>query len=281
MKMYCQKPKEEQGEVIHAIETGRIFPNPNQPRKTFTDDAIIKLADSIRQYGMIQPITVRKVGDTFEIVSGERRLRAAKELGMETVPCVIMDINEERSAEISIIENLIREDLNIFEQAQAIEALIDTYNLTQEEIARRLSNSQSFIANKLRLLRLSSSERDLILKHNLTERHARALLRVYDTTLREKLLNDIINQGLNVGKSEELIDSVISKDNVSSKMRQRNGYKDIKSFYSIIDKAVDSVKNSGVNIKSRRIENDDFVELTILISKSTPAAEQDESLTIA
>ena len=271
MKIYCQKPKDEQGEVIHAIETGRIYPNPNQPRKTFTDDAIIKLADSIRQYGMIQPITVRKVGDTYEIISGERRLRAAKELGMETVPCVIMDINEERSAEISIIENLIREDLNIFEQAQAIEALIDTYNLTQEEIARRLSNSQSFIANKLRLLRLSSTERELIIKHNLTERHARALLRVYDPTLREKLLNDIISQGLNVGKSEELIDSALSKDTDSTKIRQRNGYKDIKTFYSVIDKAVDSVKNSGINIKSRRIENDDFVELT----------ERDETIVIA
>ena len=283
MKIYCQKSKEEQegGEVIHAIETGRIYPNPNQPRKTFTDDAIIKLADSIRQYGMIQPITVRKVGDTYEIISGERRLRAAKELGMETVPCVIMDINEERSAEISIIENLIREDLNIFEQAQAIEALIDTYNLTQEEIARRLSNSQSFIANKLRLLRLSTSERELIIKNNLTERHARALLRVYDPTLREKLLNDIIEQGLNVGKSEELIESTISKDN-NIKIRQRNGYKDIKSFYSMIDRAVDSVKSSGVNIKSRRIENDDFVELTILISKSSSTSDQEEeSITIA
>jgi ParB family chromosome partitioning protein len=281
MKIYCQKTKDEQeGEVIHAIETGMIYPNPNQPRKTFTDDAIIKLADSIRQYGMIQPITVRKVGDTYEIVSGERRLRAAKELGMETVPCVIMDINEERSAEISIIENLIREDLNIFEQAQAIEALIDTYNLTQEEIARRLSNSQSFIANKLRLLRLSTSERELIIKNNLTERHARALLRVYDPILREKLLNDIIEQGLNVGKSEELIESTISKDN-NIKIRQRNGYKDIKSFYSMIDRAVDSVKSSGVNIKSRRIENDDFVELTILISKSMSTADQEETITIA
>jgi ParB family chromosome partitioning protein len=220
------------------------------------------------------------VGDTYEIVSGERRLRAAKELGMETVPCVIMDINEESSAEISIIENLIREDLNIFEQAQAIEALIDTYNLTQEEIARRLSNSQSFVANKLRLLRLSTSERELIIKNNLTERHARALLRVYDPILREKLLNDIIEQGLNVGKSEELIESTISKDN-NIKIRQRNGYKDIKSFYSMIDRAVDSVKSSGVNIKSRRIENDDFVELTILISKSMSTADQEETITIA
>ncbi len=269
MKIYYQKPNTEEGQSIHSIEIGRITANPNQPRKIFTDDAIIKLADSIRQYGMIQPITVRKIGDNFELISGERRLRAAKELGMEYVPCVIMDINEEKSAEISIIENLIREDLNIFEQAQAIETLIDTYNLTQEEIARKLSNSQSFVANKLRLLRLSKSEREIILQNNLTERHARALLRVYDTTLREKLLNTIVDQGLNVGKSEELIDLTLSKETTKTIKRRNNTYKDIKSFYIAIDRAVDGAKNSGVNIKSRRIENDEYVELTILIPKSS------------
>ena len=272
MKIYYQKTESEAGQKIHSIETGKITANPNQPRKVFTDDAIIKLADSIRQYGMIQPITVRKTGENYEIISGERRLRAAKELGMECVPCVIMDINEEKSAEISIIENLIREDLNIFEQAQAIETLIDTYNLTQEEIARKLSNSQSFVANKLRLLRLSSSEREKILKNNLTERHARALLRVYDPILREKLLNSIIEQGLNVGKSEELIDIALSKE-TNKAIKRKNSYKDIKSFYIAIDRAVDSVKNSGINIKSRRIENDEYVELTILIPKESNASD--------
>ena len=272
MKIYYQKTENETGQVIHSIETGRITANPNQPRKVFTDDAIIKLADSIRQYGMIQPITVRKTGENYELISGERRLRAAKELGMECVPCVIMDINEEKSAEISIIENLIREDLNIFEQAQAIETLIDTYNLTQEEIARKLSNSQSFVANKLRLLRLSSAEREIILKNSLTERHARALLRVYDPILREKLLNSIVEQGLNVGKSEELIDITLSKE-TNRIPKRKCSYKDIKSFYVAIDRAVDSVKNSGINIKSRRIENDEYVELTILIPKESNASD--------
>ena len=266
MKIYYQKAPEEKGDVVYSVETRKISANPNQPRKVFTDDAIIKLADSIRQYGMIQPITVRKIGDEFELISGERRLRAAKELGMDYVPCIIMDINEEKSAEISIIENLIREDLNIFEQAQAIETLIDTYNLTQEEIARRLSNSQSFIANKLRLLRLSASEKEKILKNNLTERHARALLRIYDTDLREKLLNQIIEEGLNVGKTEELIERTILKSE-NYLPKRKFGYKNINSFYTAIDRAVEGVKNSGVNIKSRRIENDEFVELTILIPK--------------
>ena len=272
MKIYYQKAPEEKGDVIYSVETRKISANPNQPRKVFADDAIIKLADSIRQYGMIQPITVRKIGDEFELISGERRLRAAKELGMDYVPCIIMDINEEKSAEISIIENLIREDLNIFEQAQAIETLIDTYNLTQEEIARRLSNSQSFIANKLRLLRLSASEKEKILKNNLTERHARALLRIYDTELREKILNQIIEEGLNVGKTEELIEKTVIKSE-SYLPRRKFEYKNIHSFYSAIDRAVEGVKNSGVNIKSRRIENDEFVELTILIPKEKKLCE--------
>ena len=272
MKIYYQKAPEEKGDVVYSVETRKISANPNQPRKVFTDDAIIKLADSIRQYGMIQPITVRKIGEEYELISGERRLRAAKELGMDYVPCIIMDITEEKSAEISIIENLIREDLNIFEQAQAIETLIDTYNLTQEEIARRLSNSQSFIANKLRLLRLSSSEKEKILKNNLTERHARALLRIYDTELREKILNQIIEEGLNVGKTEELIEKAVIKSE-SYLQRRKFGYKNIHSFYSAIDRAVEGVKNSGVNIKSRRIENDDYVELTILIPKEKKLCE--------
>ncbi len=263
--IYYQKQADEKGEIIHSIEVSKIYANPNQPRKVFADEAIIKLADSIRQYGIIQPLTVRKSEGKYELISGERRLRAAKELGMDHVPCIIMDINEEKSAEISIIENLIREDLNIFEQAQAIETLIDTYNLTQEEIARKLCNSQSFVANKLRLLRLSNDERSKILKHNLTERHARALLRVYDEALREKILNEIIENSLNVGKTEELVEKHLGKD--LTRGQKPRYYKDVRSFYTTIDRAIDNVKNSGINIKSRRVENDDYVELTILIPK--------------
>lgn len=271
MKIYYQsnkKPSEDT--MIHQIEVSKIVPNPNQPRKDFADEAILKLADSIRQYGIIQPLTVRQTGDGYELISGERRLRASKELGMETVPCVIMNVNEMKSAEMSIIENLLREDLNIFEQAHAIETLIDTYDLTQEQIAKKLSNSQSFIANKLRLLRLGDEEREKILKNNLTERHARALLRIYDTDTRRKVLDRIIEEGLNVTRSEELIEKII----VSSKIEARDNipsvrtFKDVKSFYLAIDRAIDSVKNSGINIKSRRIENDEFTELTILIPKT-------------
>ena len=258
--------KAKECQEIQQIEVSRISPNPNQPRKVFNEDSIIKLADSISQYGIIQPLTVRKMGENYELVAGERRLRASRELGYTHVPCVIIDINESKSAEISIIENLIREDLNMFEQAEAIESLIDTYGLTQEQIAIKLSNSQSFVANKLRLLRYSSEEREIFLKNGLTERHARTLLRVLDPVLRAKLLDRIVNERLNVSSSESLIDSYINDKNAEQKQDIRT-YKSINSFYSAINRAIDIVKSSGFDIKSRKIEGDDFTELTILVPK--------------
>ena len=277
MNVYYQKPlKKTEGEQIFALDVSKISANPTPPRKIFADESILKLADCIRQYGIIQPLCVRKIGESYELVSGERRLRAAKELGMSTVPCVILDINEEKSAEISIIENIIRENLNIFEQASAIEALIDTYGLTQEQIAKKLSNSQSFIANKLRLLRLSAEERQKILENNLTERHARALLRIFDTSLREKVLNKIIEDGLNVAKSEEYIDQILS--NEPKKSRNRTILKDTRSFFASIDRLVNDIRLSGVEVKSRVIESDSFTEVTILVQNTPENTEIEQKL---
>ena len=269
MRIYYQKPTEkaEKAEKIEQIDVSSIHPNPNQPRKVFTEESILKLADSIRQYGIIQPLLVRKSGEEYELVAGERRLRAAKELGLCSVPCVLTDISEVKSAEISIIENLLREDLNIFEQAEAIESLIDTHGLTQEEIASKLSNSQSFIANKLRLLRFSPSEREIILKNKLTERHARALLRIQNASDRSKMLEMIVKEGLNVASTDELVDKYLGKEQGTAK--SKSSYKDISSFCSGINRAVNSIKEQGVDVKCRRIESDEYIELTILLSKST------------
>lgn len=274
MRIYYQKSEEQKEETpqITRIEVSKIVPNPNQPRKTFSEDSIIKLADSIRQHGIIQPLTVREEGEYYELVAGERRLRAARELGISHVPCIILNINEAKSAEISIIENLLREDLNIFEQAEAIEALIDTYGLTQEQIATRLSNSQSFVANKLRLLRLSKEERDLILQYSLTERHARALLRINDTILRGKLLGIIISESLNVALTEALIESHLNKREIQTAEKKVTS-RTISGFYSTITKAIDSIKSKGINVKSRRVEGDEYTELTILIPKQASELE--------
>jgi ParB family chromosome partitioning protein len=278
MSIYFQKEK-----VIGSyaeIEVSKISPNPNQPRKEFSDEAILKLASSIREHGIIQPLIVRKSRDGYELIAGERRLRAAKELGLTSVPCVVSQISDERSAEASIIENLIREDLSIFEEASAIESLIDIYGLTQEEVARKLSCSQPYIANKLRLLRLSKRERELIGEASLTERHARALLRIQDEELRMNTLLKIIENGLNVTRSEELVEGVLSRvydsddkdtepdKNASKTALKSPSRKELGSFYSTIEKAIDSYREGGIDIKSRRIEGDGYTEITILIGAS-------------
>lgn len=252
-----QTPQE--STTIHPIPVSSIIPNPNQPRKEFHHDSILKLADSIKQFGIIQPLTVRKIGDTYELVSGERRLRAAKELNMPFVPCLITNIDEEKSAEISIIENLIREDLNIFEQALAIETLIDSYGLTQEQVARKLSNSQSYIANKLRLLRLSAEERELIIQNKLTERHARALLRVFDEHKRKELLSFVVENGLNVSNTEILVTNFLNGINEKAAVTETEDNREKSSQTSqaeatISDEEHQSTHSTHLNTPSEDVE---------------------------
>lgn len=262
------KENKQENEKILYLEVEKITPNPNQPRKSFSDEGIIKLADSIRQYGIIQPLCVRKVGTGYELVSGERRLRAAKELGIAAVPCVLADVSEERSSEMAIIENLMREDLTIFEEAEAIQALIDIHSQTQEKIAEKLSVSQSYIANKLRLLRLSKEERAMILRASLSERHARALLRIREDNLREKALEDIISKELNVSETEEHINRLLCKNSIEPKEeRKKQSYKSIDGFYEAISRAISAAENSGVRVKQRKIESDAYTEITILVPK--------------
>ena len=175
---------------IFRISADRIIPNHAQPRKLFDEDAILRLADSIRRYGLLQPLSVRRLcfrdGErgSYEIVAGERRFRAATLIGMEYIPCIIISADDRTAAELALIENIQREGLSMFEQAGAIAALIDIYSLTQEQIAAHLSASQSYVANKLRLLKLSEQERELITEGRLTERHARACLKIKDEDMR-------------------------------------------------------------------------------------------------
>lgn len=203
----------EVGSEIVQIKTDEIRPNRSQPRAEFEQNAIIRLADSIRRYGILQPLSVRLSDPDdvyrYELIAGERRLRAAKMLGYLTVPCIIMDVNEQTSAELAIIENLLREDLNMFEQAYGFKKLIENHHLTQEEVARRMSLSQSAVANKLRLLRLSYEEQRLILETGLTERHARATLRIENTKKRLETIRHISEQRLNVQDSEAYVESLL------------------------------------------------------------------------
>ena len=213
--------EEEIGSKVLQIKTDSIRPNRSQPRAEFDQNSIIRLADSIRRYGILQPLTVRPSDPDdiyeYELIAGERRLRAAKMLGYLTVPCVIMEVTDETSAELAMIENLLRENLNMFEQAYGFKKLIENHHLTQEEVARRLSMSQSAVANKLRLLRLSYEEQRLILESGLTERHARAVLRIDRPQQRLFALRYAAENKLTVQALEEYIESALCSSKQANK----------------------------------------------------------------
>lgn len=221
---YFKKTKnaeEELGKRVLQIKTDDIRPNRAQPRAEFEENAIIRLADSIRRYGILQPLTVRASDPediySYELIAGERRLRAAKLLGYLTVPCIVMDVGEQISAELAMIENLLREDLNMFEQAYGFRKLIDNHHLTQEEVARKMSLSQSAVANKLRLLKLTYEEQKIILEAGLSERHARAMLRVENPQKRWDVLQNIIEQKLNVQETEHYIERFLENESLEIK----------------------------------------------------------------
>lgn len=200
---------------VLQINVDDIRPNRAQPRAYFDQNSIIRLADSIRRYGILQPLTVR-VSDpedsrSYELIAGERRLRAAKMLGYLTVPCIVKEPGEEVSAELAIVENLLREDLNMFEEAYGYRKLIENHHLTQDEVAKRMSISQSAVANKLRLLRLDYDEQKTILDNGLTERHARTLLRIDNKDMRKEILEYAIQNKLNVSATEELVEAYLNK----------------------------------------------------------------------
>jgi len=194
---------------VVQIDVEEIVPNPHQPRRCFDDNELEFLAESIKQNGILQPLTVRRSNNTYELISGERRLRASKIAGLSSVPCIIIDVTERNSAVLALVENIQRQDLSFFDEAYAIEKLIDFYGMTQEDAAIRLGKAQSTIANKLRLLRLSEAEMQLINDGNLTERHARALLKVIDKDLRLNVIERIIKFNLNVERTEALIEQLL------------------------------------------------------------------------
>lgn len=251
---------------IVDIPIEKVIPNPNQPRKKFYPDDINSLAESIRQNGIIQPLSVRKHDDLYELVAGERRLRAAMVCGLEYVPCIIMEISDCESAVMSLVENIQRKNLDCFDEAEAIRQMIDIYGLTQEEAAARLGKNQSTVANKLRLLKLSEDERRLICEYELTERHARALLKINDAEVRTDIIEQIHRKKLNVEKTERLIDSILEKQKKNSKLKRRSGlFRHMSLFANSINRAVDIMKASGVECETKRINGDGFVEFVVKI----------------
>lgn len=257
--------------LVHSINISEIVPNPAQPRECFDVTAITKLADSIRKYGLLQPLSIRKPPNAqhYELVAGERRLRACKMLGMEHVPCIIINATDEISAELALIENIIREDLNMFEEAQAFSILSTKYGMTQEEIALKMSLSQSAVANKLRLLKLTSKEQQLILSSSLTERHARALLRIADQSQRVQALNHIISHKLNVTESERYISSLIVAPCESSARTDTTENLTSDRICSSIYKFISKIQKScNKNLIINRKSDDKYVIITLTVKKN-------------
>lgn len=260
--------------VLRRIRISEIVRNPNQPRRYFDPEAIATLAESIRQYGVLNPLTVRRTANGgYELVAGERRLRAARVAGLTDVPCLLINADGEDSSVIALVENLQRRDLDFFEEANGFKRLIEQFGLTQEEAARKVGKTQSAVANKLRLLRLSQQNMELIRCNNLTERHARALLRLNDEADRINVTNYIIEHELNVSRTEEYIDEFLkAKENPQPVVESESGkhvvrlFKDVRFFLNTLNRAVGVMVDAGIGATVKQQESDDGLTLTICIS---------------
>lgn len=254
---------------IVQIPVDMIIPNPEQPRKIFTDEELEELTCSIKEYGVLQPLIVKKVeGRKFILVAGERRLRASKLAGLTRVPVIIRELHESEAALISLVENVQRENLNFLEEARAYKKLMDDFNLTQAEIAKKVSKQQSTISNKIRLLSLPEELQQMLLENKLTERHARALLKIDDISDRKKILHRVIDNNLNVKQTEKLVDDFICSKEKAARKKNKINYISYKIYLNTIRKAFNQVKT--VEKEARFIESDqgDFMEVKILIPKN-------------
>ncbi len=265
-----------------------IITNPNQPRRFFDTYELESLAESIRANGIIQPLTVRKTeGGKYMLIAGERRLRAAKRVGLRRVPCVLHRLCDSAAAIYSITENMQRSDLTFFEEAEAIEQLISEHRLTQAEIAMQLGIANSTVSNKLRLLKLSPKIRERVLSASLTERHARALLRL-TAEQREGTLDKIIADGLNLSQTEQLIEEIINPQSVIEAALQKEIQKpvrkaaigDIKLFSNSLSKLLDTMKSSGISANSRKSETEKYIEYKVRIFKNTEKQKEYSQLKI-
>lgn len=252
---------------VVQLATEQILPNPHQPRKIFQNSDLSELAASIQHNGILQPLTVRRLSSgMYELISGERRLRAAKLVNIENVPCIIMDTSERNSAILALLENIQREDLNFLEEAYAIERLIDFYGMTQEDAALKLGKAQSTIANKLRILKLSDEEKLLILEYKLTERHSRALLKLNKKEERLSVIDKIHNEGLNVTETEKYIEKLIENEQEKQPEKKKTWvFKDVRLYINSINHAIESMKNAGIKCDAVKTKNDDYIEYVVKI----------------
>lgn len=253
---------------VWMVPTGDIRPNPAQPRRDFPLEGLVELAQSISENGILQPLTVSMETGVPVLIAGERRLRAARIAGLREVPCVEVSVPDRQRHVLTLVENLQREDMNCFEVADGIRQLIQNYELTQCEAAQQLGYSQSAVANKLRLLRLPEELRGRLVSGGLTERHARALLRLEDYRLQETALSRMIDERLTVAQAEKLVDDLLS-----GQIRHRRTkplVRDVRVFFNTVNHALDIMRKGGIPAESRRREDGEYIEYVVRIPK-TPA----------
>lgn len=264
-----KRPLKTDGLRLMLLRPEEIHPNPHQPRRTFDREELTGLAASIRENGILQPLSVRKTPEGYELIAGERRLRAAGEVGLSRVPCVVSRTDDRGSSVLALIENLQRSNLNFFEEAEAIGRLMASHGMTQEEVALRLGKSQPAVANKLRLLKLSPEVREEILRARLTERHARSLLRLPEDKV-DKALGQMVSRGLNVAASDRLVERMLEQAEQKGKSgrRTRGAVRDLRLFCNTLDKAVKAIQGTGLPVETTKEEKDGFMEYVIRLPKS-------------
>lgn len=251
---------------IVMIDMDKIVPNPYQPRRIFNESSIKELAQSIKEYGILQPITVRKLNDCFELIMGERRFRAALSVHLKQIPAIVLNVGDEDSAVVALIENLQRVDLTYLEEAESYKNLIELHGLKQGELSEKIGKSQSAISNKLRLLKLSSDVLDFLAAHPLSERHARCILRLGDESLQLKAIKYIFKHNLNVKKSEAYVEALLMK---YKKKHQQSTFKvNYRIYTNTIKKAFKMVKEMTDQATMDTLETDDSIEIKIRIPKN-------------
>ena len=279
----AMQPSTQQSPLLLPLQ--KIEPNRLQPRKSFNEEELAALADSIRQHGVIQPLTVRLL-DTgyYQIIAGERRWRAARMAGLHEVPCIIMELDLEEASFIALVENLQRNDLDFLEEARGIAQLIRLFGLSQEECARRLGKSQSAVANKLRLLRLPEDVLNAMRNAGLTERHGRALLRLETPDEQREALAYILSRDLNVAATDAYIERLLEAKTAPESEQQKTFIlKDVRVFLNTISHSLDLMKQGGIDAGMHRQETDEALILTINIPKARrrePAPKQGEPVPV-
>lgn len=244
-----------------------IVPNPNQPRTMFVREGLEELAESIAEHGILQPLSVREVRGRYQLISGERRLRAARMAGLATVPCIVVDASDTESALLALVENLQRRDLDFMEEAVALRRLIVQHGLSQEEAARKVGKSQSAVANKLRLLKLPEDTLRALRDGGCTERHARALLRLEDPSLRQKALEQILSRQLTVAQTDALVDQLLSPP-PRTRTKRTFVVKDVRLFLNTLTRSMALMRSAGVDARCDRQDKDGEILLTIRIPQA-------------